>query len=190
VTVDGKHDTYSSDDGTFQLTDIPAGSHTLHFSSFGARDFSAPFFVKDGVEEQTVGDVDLAQTVFLAGEWTIVRENNNDFVFQDRPTKFNYDLTVWLQADDDVLAQIKKVTYTLPPQLQLQSSVVSVASPNNKYCYKVSGYIVEPNQFAAEGPVKVGMDYARSDESGTLTLSYSSQNALSSHGGVKPSGCL
>jgi len=139
VTVDGKPaasvymklDGADSGDtdagGRFLLTNVGKGQHLLHLELLGAKPRDEVFTVASGQTALQVGNLEMEPLVRLAYRPSV----------QLSAQGFDYDITLWIIGDPDVLSRIKSVSYTLPTPLS--SRPVSGADANHAFCYRETG---------------------------------------------------
>lgn len=139
VTIDGKPaasvhmklDGVDSGDtdagGRFLLTEVGKGQHLLHLELLGAKPTDEMFSVASGQTALQVGNLEMEPLVRLAYRPLV----------QLSAQGFDYDITLWIIGDPDVLSRIKSVSYTLPTPLS--SRPVSGADANHAFCYRETG---------------------------------------------------
>jgi hypothetical protein len=139
VTVDGKPaasvhmklDGADSGDtdagGRFLLTNVGKGQHLLHLELLGAKPRDEVFSLASGQTALQVGNLEMEPLVRLAYRPSV----------QLSAQGFDYDITLWIIGDPDVLSRIKSVSYTLPTPLS--SRPVSGADANHAFCYRETG---------------------------------------------------
>jgi hypothetical protein len=139
VTIDGKPaasahlklDGADSGDtdagGRFLLTEVSKGQHRLHLELLGAKPRDEVFSVASGQTALQVGNLEMEPLVRLAYRPSV----------QLSAQGFDYDITLWIIGDPDVLSRIKSVSYTLPTPLS--SRPVSGADANHAFCYRQTG---------------------------------------------------
>jgi len=139
VTIDGKPaasvhlklDGADSGDtdagGRFLLTEVGKGQHLLHLELLGAKPTDEMFSVASGQTALQVGNLEMEPLVRLAYRPLV----------QLSAQGFDYDITLWIIGDPDVLSRIKSVSYTLPTPLS--SRPVSGADANHAFCYRETG---------------------------------------------------
>jgi hypothetical protein len=139
VTIDGKPaasvhlklDGADSGDtdagGRFLLTEVSKGQNRLHLELLGTKPRHEVFSVASGQTALQVGNLDMEPLVRLAYRPSV----------QLSAQGFDYNITLWIIGDPDVLSRIKSVSYTLPTPLS--SRPVSGADANHAFCYRQTG---------------------------------------------------
>jgi hypothetical protein len=114
--------------GRFVLTGVGKGQHRLHLELLGAKPRDEVFSVDSGQTALQVGNLEMEPLVRL-GYAASVRLSS--------AAQFDYDITLWVIGDPDVLSRIKSVSYTLPTPLSPRP--VRGASANHAFCYRQVG---------------------------------------------------
>jgi hypothetical protein len=151
VTIDGKPaasvhlkldgvDSGDTDaDGRFLLTGVGKGQHRLHLELLGATPSDDMFSVASGQTALQVGNLEMEPLVRLAYRPIVYSSGQ----------QLDYDITLWIIGDPDVLNRIKSVSYTLPTPLS--SRPVSGTSAGHEFCYRQTGSL--PLSFGYNAPV-------------------------------------
>jgi PASTA domain len=113
--------------GRFLLTEVGKGQHRLHLELVGTKPRDEMFSVASGQTALQVGNLEMEPLVRLA--YTPIVHMSSQ--------QFDYDITLWIIGDPDVLSRIKSVSYTLPTPLSPHP--VSGASANHEFCYRQTG---------------------------------------------------
>ena len=154
VTVDGKPavsvhlkldgvDSGNTDvGGRFLLTGVGKGQHRLNLELVGAKPRDEVFSVASGQTAVQVGNLEMDPLVRLSYTPSI----------HESAQQFDYDITLWIIGDPDVLSQIKSVSYILPTPLSPRP--VSGASANHAFCYRQTGsWSLQDLPLGSSGPV-------------------------------------
>ena len=115
--------------GRFLLTEVGKGQHRLHLELVGAKPRDEVFSVAAGQTALQVGNVEMEPLVRLGYAASLQMPLLTQRV--------DYDITLWIIADSDVLSRIKSVSYTLP--VPLSTRPVSGASATQAFCYRQTG---------------------------------------------------
>jgi len=126
-------------DGRFLLTGVSKGQHRLHLELLGATPRDEMFYVASGQTALQVGNLEMKPLVRLAYRPVIYPSGQ----------QLDYDITLWVIGDPDVLNRIKSVSYTLPTPLS--SRPVSGTSAGHAFCYRQTGSL--PPSFGYSAPV-------------------------------------
>jgi PASTA domain len=130
-------------DGRFLLTDVGKGQHRIHLELIGAKPRDEVFSVASGQTALQIGNLEMEPLVRLA---------YTPFVHLSSAQEFDYDITLWIIGDPDVLSRIKSVSYTLPTPLS--SRPVSGAGASHDFCYRQTGSIsLQDSPLGTNSPV-------------------------------------
>jgi PASTA domain len=144
LKLDGMDEGNTDSGGRFLLTDVGTGQHRLHLEFLGAQPRDEVFSVASGQTALQVGNLELEPLVRLAYT-PLVRLSSS-------AQQYDYDITLWITGDPDVLSSIKSVSYTLPTPLS--SRPVSGASASRAFCYRQTGsWSLQDLPSGASGPV-------------------------------------
>jgi len=127
LKLDGADEGNTDPGGQFVLTDVSKGQHRLHLELVGATPRDEMFSVASGQTALQVGNLEMEPFVRLAYTPSVHMSAQ----------QFDYDITLWIIGDPDVLNRIKSVSYTLPTPLS--SRPVSGANANHAFCYRQTG---------------------------------------------------
>jgi hypothetical protein len=145
LQLDGVDEGNTDSGGRFLLTEVGKGQHRLHLELVGAKPRDDVFTVASGQTALQVGNLDMDP---------LVRLGYTPFVHLSSAQEFDYDITLWIIGDPDVLSRIKSVSYTLP--IPLSSRPVSGASAGHAFCYRQTGSVSLQNSPAStNAPVLV-----------------------------------
>jgi len=128
--------------GRFVLTEVGTGQHRLHLELVGTKPRDEMFSVASGQTALQVGNLEMEPLVRLAYR-PIVHMSSQ---------QFDYDITLWIIGDPDVLSRIKSVSYTLPTPLSPRP--VKGAGASRAFCYRQTGsFSFQDSPLGGSGPV-------------------------------------
>jgi hypothetical protein len=128
LELDGVDEGNTDAGGRFFLTQVGKGQHRLHLELVGAKPRDDVFSVASGQTALQVGNLEMEPLVRLA---------YTPFVTLSSAQEFDYDITLWIIGDPDVLSRIKSVSYTLP--FPLSARPVSGGGASHAFCYRQTG---------------------------------------------------
>jgi hypothetical protein len=144
LKLDGMDEGNTDDGGRFLLTDVAKGQHRLHLESLGAQPRDEAFSVASGQTSLQVGDFEMEPLVRLAYTPSVHLSSSAQ--------QFDYDITLWIIGDPEVLSRIKSVSYTLPTPLSPRP--VSGAGASRAFCYRQTGsWSLQDLPSGGSGPV-------------------------------------
>jgi PASTA domain len=142
LKLDGADEGNSDADGRFLLADVGKGQHQLHLEILGAQPRDEVFSVASGQTALQIGNLEMEPLVRLAYTPSVHLS----------AAQFDYDITLWIIGDSDVLSRIKSVFYTLPTPLSPRP--VSGAGTTRAFCYRQTGsWSLQALPSGGSGPV-------------------------------------
>jgi hypothetical protein len=130
LTLDGEGAGSADDRGSFLLVGVGAGTHRLHLQAVGAQPRDFQFVVVRETAKLDVGVIELRPLVDLG------------YFRKLTPQQFSpvmdYDFTLWIIGDTEVVNRIQSVSYTLPAPLS-SGPAVTRRSPRRSFCYRQAG---------------------------------------------------
>jgi hypothetical protein len=136
LTLDGEPLGEADETGAFLLMGVRAGTHELRIEAGGAYTRNLMFAVAQESTRRDLGLVELRPLVLLGFvvPWSL--QEPSAF---GQPPSVAYDLTLWIDAEPDVVNRIDSVTFTRP--LPLPAAAVRGRSARNGFCYREIGNI-------------------------------------------------
>lgn len=161
LTLDGKDAGNADGGGAFLLVGIRAGTHRLEVRAVGAQPRDIQFNVQRGDTKVDMGAVQLA-ALFNLGYVASLGPRQ----FTDR---LDYDLTLWVVGDPEVMKRIRSVSYTLPAPLT--SAPVTGRSARSRFCYRQTGQLSFQDLFVVGGAFATARAVVDLDDGRRVNLS-------------------
>lgn len=134
LSLDGDPAGEADETGAFLFSGVRAGSHQLRIEATGAYTRDLRFAVDRKTTKRELGLIELRPLVQLG--FVVPWNLQEPSAFGQSPS-VAYDLTLWIDAELDVLNRIQSVTYIRP--LPLPAVAVRGRSPRNDFCYREAG---------------------------------------------------
>jgi len=145
LTLDGKDAGNADAGGAFLLVGVRSGTHRLEVQAVGAQPRDVEFDVQRGTTELKVGVVKLKPLLQLGYVASLDPRQ-----FTGRPDQsIDYDLTLWIVGDPEVVNRVQSVAYTLPAPLP--SAPVTGRSAQRLFCYRQAGALSFQDFFVIGG---------------------------------------
>jgi len=141
VSLDDAPAGTTSADGSLTLADVRAGTHVLHVEAFGAVPADKSFVVDRQAAVIDLGGIEL-QTVARLGFYVSLTPQTSN-------PKLDYEIALWIEGDEQTLADINKVTYSLPDPLPAKP--VKGKKGTTFYCYSKAGTVKINDLFGPGG---------------------------------------
>jgi hypothetical protein len=141
LTLDGKDAGNADGGGAFLLVGVRAGTHRLEVQAVGAQPRDVRFDVQRGDTKVDMGAVKLAPLFQLGYVASLGPRQLTD--------RLDYDLTLWVVGDREVVNRIRSVAYTLPAPLA--SAPVTGRSARRAFCYRQTGQLSFRDLFVVGG---------------------------------------
>jgi PASTA domain len=152
----GDHTANTDEGGTFALTGIGKGTHTLVADASAAKQTSVTFAVQKGDSTVPLDPIDLKPVVRLRYFRSLTQ---GAFHLNPPPAPpmvdINYEIVLWIEGGPAAIKGVESVAYRLPAPLSSAPIVIGAAGRRNHFCYGTSGVLSSAHSNLTGTPLAV-----------------------------------
>src|SRR6266536_3379490 len=148
----GEHTANADDRGTFVLTGIGTGTHTLLVDVTGAKQGSVTFHVARDESTVALDPIELNPLVQLL-YFRHLGAVRFDTTTIPPTAMIDYEIALWLEGERNAVNDVKSVTYRLPDPLSAPITVTG-AQRRNRFCDSKSGVLSSDELSSTDEPLK------------------------------------